>query len=173
MTQISNLVSTDSRGPVDRMRRGDLQKACKAHNIPFDQDQPATTLREIIKGSNINVLEIGDWEQVIVKDEKGGQSVEIYPKRKPHATERSPIDYDAILDRKAKEQEELESKNGSLEDTVKELQAQLAQLLKKEKSFEDMTVFELKKVLKDRGIKTEKTAKKVELLGMLNGEDAS
>ena len=173
MTQISNLVSTDSRGPEDRMRRGDLQNVCKAHGIPFDQDQPATVLREIIKGANINVLEVGEWEQVQVEGSDGSKSVEIYPKRKPHATEGKSIDYDAILEAKAKEQEALEEKNDSLEDQLKSLQAQMAQLLAKtspeEKSYEDMTVFELKKVLKDRGIKTEKTAKKVELLELLNG----
>ena len=55
MTQLSSLLTDDSRSPIQKLRRSQLQKIANNHNIKYDPAGPATALRKLIEGSGIDV----------------------------------------------------------------------------------------------------------------------
>lgn len=176
MTQISKLISTDSRPLLNRVRRPQLQRILKANGIEFDITGPATMLRTLIEANGINFMNPEEWDQIPVKDENGNTSIEMYPKVKEHATAKKNIDYSGIIEKKAKEtmDAQLQKENEDLRDQLKTLTEMVESLMGQSSpdpkpSYSAMKMSELRKIAKERGIKTSVKTKKVELIEILNG----
>lgn len=132
--ELHQLLSTDSRNALQRTRRSRLYRIADAYKLNYPPGIPADDLRKIIEGNGIDVLKPlpnggeNDWEQVVVENEDGKQSVQLYPKEKPHFTASREIDYDAILAKKAEEQKQTEKENVDLRQQILDLQKQLKAL---------------------------------------------
>lgn len=125
--QLSSLLTDDSRSALEKLRRPQLQKIARENNIPFDPSGPADKLRLLIEGSGVDVLKTDMFEKFQVQDENGRVKEMVEPKVKPHATASKNIDYDAILEAKAKAAEK-EEENEGLKKEIDELKALVAKL---------------------------------------------
>jgi hypothetical protein len=119
---LSGLLTTDSRLPLQKLRRNALQQICKANEIPFDPSGPADKLRLLIEGSGVDYMKKDFFQKISVPNENGSTSESIVPVVKPHATANKDINYDAIIEAKAKTQEK--------DDENTELKARLAEMEK-------------------------------------------
>lgn len=132
--ELHQLLSTDSRNALQRTRRSRLYRIADAYKLNYPPGIPADDLRKIIEGNGIDVLKPlpnggeNDWEQVVVENEDGKQSVQLYPKEKPHFTANREIDYESILAKKAEEQKQTEKENVDLRQQIIDLQKQLKAL---------------------------------------------
>lgn len=104
---LESLVSEDSRRPIEKLRRVQIQKLLKAHGVNFDVSLPKTALLPILEGSGIDItkpLPTGEsvLQQVPVQDENGNTKIEYFPAQKEHATARKNIDYDTVIEQTAK-----------------------------------------------------------------------
>jgi len=186
MAGLAGLVSEDSRPLLQRMRRKQLWDLAKANNIPYPDGAAKTVMIPILEGAGVNPLSAGDWEQVQNKDENGNVSVEMYPVEKPHASSFKNINYDELLSSK----EVVEDENTKLKAQVEKLTKMMEQMMGEkpiESSVSDqeaekggdldlsaMGHFELKKLCKERGIKTKNTDKKPDLIKVLeDGQDTT
>lgn len=131
MTQLSNLLTDDSRSPLEKLRRPQLQKILRNKDIKFDISGPATDLRKLVEGNGIDVMNSNLFAKIQVQDENGVLKEVLDPVHKPHATEGKNIDYDAIIEAKAK-QNEAEEENVSLKNELNEVKAMLAKLTKED-----------------------------------------
>lgn len=188
MTAISQLVSEDSRTPIQRLSRTQCKNILKANGVKFDPAMPkdhhsgGACLVSLIQGNGIDITKPlngeAQFEQVPVINEKGDVHVELYPVEKAHATKDKVIDYDRILQNKA-EKAEKESENQDLKAQLKIMQDKIDALTKDPDltnytnytNYEDMNWGELKSLAKERGINTFKL-KKHEVIGKLNGDVA-
>lgn len=122
---LERLVSEDSRTPLERLRRKQLWDLADAHGISYPDRAPATVMVNILKGAEVDPatpLPSGEKlvQEVLVQDENGKQKVELYPVEKPHATQNKDIDYDSIIEQKAKNSEQAE--------VIKQQDARIAQM---------------------------------------------
>lgn len=183
------LVSDDSRTPIQKLRRSQLWKIAKAYDLSFPIGAPASAMIPIIQGAGIDVtrpLPNGDSEfELINIPTKNGFKQELVPKEKDHYTKNRDIDYDSVIEKKAKEQEVIhKQETDSLRSEIDELKAMIAQLTgqkleqkleQKEEIFEltpnyeDMKYLELRKLATQRGLKQSPTDTKEDLVRMLNG----
>ena len=99
------LLTEDSRTPIQKLRRHQLQKICKDNDIKFDPSGPAERLIQLIEGSGVNILRNDLFQKVTVQDESGRTKEIIDPIVKPHATANKVIDHDSIIEAKSKEDE--------------------------------------------------------------------
>jgi len=175
MQSISSLVTTDSRTPIQKLRRPALQKIARNNGIKFDPSGPATSLVKLIEGSGVDVLKEGNFQRLLVQDEKGRTSEVFDPIVKPHATANSNINYDAILEANAKANEK-EDENAELRDQVAKLTA-LVEGLKPQEMSPDVKkpqkMHEIRAECKRLGIKTSPTDKKIDLIEKLNGKNSA
>lgn len=128
---MEQLLTEDSRLPIEKLRRYHLQKICKENDIKFDPTGPATDLRKLIEGSNVDIYKSNLFEKIQFQDESGRTKETVLPKIIPHATANADIDYDSILEAKAKASQK-EEENVKLRSEIDELKAMVAKLLPKE-----------------------------------------
>lgn len=126
--QLSNLLTDDSRSPLLKLRRSQLQKIATKEGIKFDPSGPATDLRKLIEGSGVDVTKTGLFEVIQVQDENGRVKDVMEPVVKPHATASKDINYDAILEAKAKAAEK-EEENTELKSQIERLEAMVQKLM--------------------------------------------
>jgi len=163
---ISQLVSTDSRNEVEKLRRTHCKNILKAYGVEYNPASPKTKLVSLIEGHGIDVtrpLPDGDsiFQMVAVKDEKGNVSTEVYPKEKDHATKNKSIDYNSVIEAKNKATEK-EDENTALKKEIESLKA----LMNK-----DMKMSELRSIAKEKGINSF-GMKKSDLMKAVNGNPA-
>ncbi len=127
MTQLSGLLTDDSRTPLEKLRRPQLQRIATANGIKFDPTGPATNLRKLIEGSGVDIMKPDLFETLRVEDENGISKEVVVPIVKPHATANANIDYDTVIEAKAKVVE-AEEENSELRKEMAELRAIVAKL---------------------------------------------
>ena len=147
MTQLSGLLTDDSRTPLEKLRRTQLQKIALDNDIKFDPAGPATALRKLIEGSGVDYMRTDLFVQRQVQDENGQIREIVDPVVKPHATANANIDYDAIIEAKAKEKEE---ENTELKKELEELKAMVAKLIPDIKPIDPLEVLEEHKILREQ-----------------------
>lgn len=128
---MDQLLTEDSRLPIEKLRRFHLQRICKENGIKFDPAGPATDLRKLIEGSNVDIYKSNLFEKFQIQDENGRMKEVVTPKIVPHATANANIDYDSILEARAKASQK-EEENVKLRSEIDELKAIVAKLLPKE-----------------------------------------
>jgi len=179
---ISSLVSSDSRDLYQRMRRIDCYKTLEAWGVNYPSGASKDAMVEIMKGNGINPASkppSGEGVKFIpvqVTDENGNVSTEMYPEVPVHATANKDINYEAILDKVAKEQ--LKQDEGK-DNEIEQLKAQVAKLmammgdkevsLEPQIDYEAMEADELRALAKEKGIKVHHKAGKKKIIEALVG----
>ena len=106
MSDLSGLISSDSRKPLQRLRRRQLTLIAERRKLTFPPNCGAEALRPILTGAGISGLEdefndITRWRSVTQQDESGSTHVEIYPDPPAHATAGKVLDYDSQIEARA------------------------------------------------------------------------
>lgn len=106
MPDLAGLVSSDSRPPLQRLRRPQLQQIMDREGLTYPASAPATALLPILEANQISGLEerfadITHFRQFMQKNEDGSQHVEIYPVPPQHHTKDKVIDYDTAMEERA------------------------------------------------------------------------
>lgn len=147
--ELSSLVSTDSRPPIERMRRIQLYAVADEAGISYQQDAPKTIMVALLTGAGIDVTKsVVPFRTVHAQDEHGRSHEEMYPIIAEHKTAGNPIDYDAELAKRAKRVEVLEEENSVL----KRVEARLAKLERHAIPLESMVPWQLKRLAKAAGL---------------------
>lgn len=145
---LENLISDDSRRPIEKLRRVQIQRLLKANGIQFDVNLPKTALLPILEGSGIDITKMPDGDpilqQVPVQDENGNTKLEYFPAQKEHATANKDIDYDSVIEQTAKNN-----------------------------TPDKMSMSELRTAAKEMGINTYKMKKEDIVKAIENGQDPS
>jgi hypothetical protein len=107
MANLAALVSSDSRKPLQRLRRAQLHKIADRANISYPKGAPATDMVEILSRHQISGLEqnyndITHFQPFTQQDENGSTHVEVYPVQPKHQTADKVIDYDSAIEERAK-----------------------------------------------------------------------
>ena len=102
MTDLAGLVSTDTRQPIERLRRVALWALADAKGIQYPPDAPKTTMLKLLEVNGVDLsnpepLPGVDWQAVPVTDEAGNVRQEIYPAPPQHHTADKAINYDAAM----------------------------------------------------------------------------
>lgn len=155
--ELHELMSDDARRPVQRLRRVQLNKICQAYNIPAPVGAAAETMIALIESSNIDVtkpLPTGDvvMKQVPVRTESGAVKMELVPEKKPHYSEGKNIDYDTMIETKAKNAD-LKSENDELKERLSKLESMMLKT-SESKPIAKMSMKELRETAKAQGINT-------------------
>ena len=144
MTDISRFVSEDSRPPIERLRRAQLEKLARSLGIQHPPGGPETALIEILKAHNVDVTrpppEAGiQWMQTQGTDSDGRPHSELYPVNPPGQSARSGVDADTVRQQRvdAMRKREEEAAESALESENKALKAQLEQLMERMGKLED------------------------------------
>jgi hypothetical protein len=103
MPDLAGLVSSDSRTPLRRLRRSQLQAMAEVDGLILPADAPATAIIPIFEANGITGLEdrfahIARFRQFVQKSEDGSAHVEVYPVPPPHHTNGKAIDYDSAIE---------------------------------------------------------------------------
>lgn len=162
-------IKEDTRTILERLRRGELRTICKNNNISYNEQQPATLLRQLIEGAGVDPLSPNngvEYEEIEIQNDDGSYHKEIYPVQKEHASARKDIDYDKYLS-SAEDVDQVQA----LQDQIKELQKKL-ESKETEIPYSDIKMPALRKAAKKKGIKFTPSTKKAELIEGLN-EDVS
>lgn len=173
MSDLSSLVSEDSRTPIQRLRRCALWKIADEEGITYPDRAPKTTMISLLEASGIDVTrsQVVKWNHVSVQNEQGGSHLEAYPVVPEHATARQNIDYDAIISEKAKENEQkdevIEEQSTALEILQKRLEA--LENNQPVLPLDAMLPWQLKRLCKEQGIKTNNKSTKLEMIEWLGG----
>ena len=173
-------VSWDSRPVVHRLRRFQLHKVLIARRIPFDPDAPKSQLLSILEANRVDLnqrLPELDWRVVQGKDENGFPHQELYPVSEMHETARlqaagKVINYDQIIEERAKAQEEVQLKTEVVETQntmIQQLMARLESLEKRAIPYTSMSPPQLKRLAIQQGIDITGLKTKVELIAALEG----
>lgn len=167
---LSGLISTDSRTPLEKLRRNALQKICKENNIPFDPSGDAVRLRQLIEGSGVDYMKSEFFNKIQVQDENGMVKETVVPVVKPHATENKDINYDAIIEAKANAQEK-EDENKELKEKMAKLEAALLKLTPSETPTDE--AYYRNKYVEIFGKKPHHKMKVETIQAKVNGQNAS
>lgn len=106
MSDLSGLISTDSRNSLQRLRRRQLTLMAERRNLTFPPNCGAEALRPILVGAGITGDEpefddITRWRSVTQQDESGNSHIERYPSPPEHATAGKVVDYDSQIEARA------------------------------------------------------------------------
>lgn len=161
MNVAEELLSFDSRRPIQRLRRCELWRIASHLNVPYPPDAPKEQMIQILESHGVDVTrvpaEIMRWRDVEQRDELGrviGSSR--VPIRQQHYTAGISIDY-------AREIEEASTRVLVQNRSLEEENARLRKLLSKYvdiadpppdsvKAIERMQIMKLKKYARDRGV---------------------
>lgn len=155
------MVSTDSRKPLERLRRHQLQYVARKAGIPFPEGAKKSVMVPVLEANGVDPRKYLEHAPVYGRDENGMPTQEHYPVLPEHATAGKDIDYDAIIADRIKSKEEVEkekfeeSRMDALERQNRELMEKLEQVLAGKQTPEfpfKLTLAQKKKVLRERGI---------------------
>lgn len=156
--ELHDLMSEDARKPVEKLRRVQLNKICRAYDIPVPTGATAEVMVALINSSGIDVTKpLPDGEALMqtvnIPTEEGGFKTEIVPTRKPHYTEGKEIDYDSLIEAKSQLADQ-KSENQELKDRISQLENLILSQHKdkQEKSVSDMSMGELRGLAKEKGV---------------------
>lgn len=117
MRDVSQLVSEDSRKPIERLRRVQLWKVADALGIQYPVGAPKTTMVALLEANSVDVTQgiAGiQWKVTHGKTADGMPNQEFYPVIPESASERKGVNADAVLaqrlSEKTKEQQAFEQK---------------------------------------------------------------
>ena len=111
MDDLSGLVSTDSRKPIERLRRVQLYAIADERGITYPHDAPKTAMLPLLEAAGVdpavpyNGADI-QWQNVPVKDELGNVHIEIYPAQKEPDVPSQILDVVAATAKIAEQHEE-------------------------------------------------------------------
>lgn len=163
-------VSTDSRTPIQKMRRCHLWKIADSEGIPYPPGAAKTEMIKILEANRIDVTQHWEFRQVHMQDEDGRNHTDLVPVVPEHATARKDIDYDRIIEERSKEHEkELESKNKEIDDQTAFMQKMMQRIEQLEDStvpLESMSAKQLGIIAEKRGIEV-KGIGKADMLKLL------
>lgn len=119
MADLSQMVSADSRSPVEKLRRCQLWRIADHNGLQYPQGAPKTTMIEILKAHNIDVTRPVpgvEWTTIYPSVEAqqaaalNGESVgpQVVPIQKIHASARSGVNANAELSRRLSAQDKKE-----------------------------------------------------------------
>lgn len=186
---LENLLTDDSRRPIERLRFTQLKKIANAYGLSYDSRTISRDLLiPLIEASGIDVTKplpsSGErlFNSHYVKKETGQVVQELYPIQKPHASEIKGVDHDAIRERLllAKEQNNTQisviNKQQEQIDALKEeIERMRADMLGKKTKTQyqqlphEMPPIQLRSYLKrEYGISLPRTANKVDMLEALH-----
>ena len=181
MPELSNLVSYDGRPALARLRRPQLRKLCRNHNIDYGDEATAGSdkLLKLLEAHGFDLNQpVGDfeWRQISGKDEHGNPHLEFYPVETPHESARLQaegvqINYEKIIQQNA---EQAEQQDQVIEDQaamIKQLMARLSRLEENQIPLASLSPPQLKKIAKQRGLDISGLRTKQELLAALGEDD--
>jgi len=172
---LERLISDDSRTPIEKLRRKQLWDIADAYDLPYPSAAPKTVMIPIIESAGIDVtrpLPTGEKlvQEIQVEDEDGKVHTDFAPVEKPHATQNKQIDYNAVIEAKAKAAESQDELKEA-KDEIARMREKLAELEAGEKSFSDMKMPELRKAAKESGINSFGLSKKDIIEKLENGDN--
>lgn len=185
MSNLAGLVSTDSRSPLQRLRRAQLWQIADRAGIVYPPAAPADAVRTLLEANQITGLEaeyndITRFQPFVQKDENGATHVEHYPVPAKHSTADKVIDYTSAIEERAAssaedpeptELDNLRQRNAELEDIINNRLAELEQKADRvapDFPLQKLLPWQLKHMAKDRGIDY-KGLSKEELIAALEG----
>ena len=167
-------VSWDDRLVLERARRSQLIKVCRAEGIEVKrEDMPKKFYLNMLEQNGINLSaphKALEWYQVHGKDEQGNSHVETYPVVPEHDSAKEQIDYDAEIAARAEQAKQLEDAEKLTDEQgemIRQLMARLEALEKNTVPLERLGPPQLKRVCKERGIDTSELKTKEQLLAAL------
>lgn len=194
MPELSQLVSEDSRQPIERMGRKALENIAIRAGLPNAAGMPKNIwtngkitggLLMLIQASGIDVTRADSgvgWHQVRQEDEKGGSHIETYPDVPAHQTARngtnSSVELGRRLDAMAEKDDEiaeLKAENDRLKDEMEERLAkleagsQIAQAI----PLEQYLPWQIRKLAKARGMETKGKSDDEVRKELIDGENAA
>jgi hypothetical protein len=181
MTHISSLLSSDSRDLFEKMRRLECERLCEAWEIPYPANAPKDDIVAILKGNGVDPLKAppkGEgvkFVEVQVQTEDGRTVTHLYPEQKKHYTADKDIDYEAVLEQRAKENQ---AASDQKDQEIAELKAMVMQLMGKTEpdpeapemksvNYEDMDIEALREIAESKGIKVHHRAGKSKIIEAL------
>jgi hypothetical protein len=144
MSNLAALVSSDSRQPLQRLRRAQLHKIADRANISYPAGAPATDMVEILSRHQISGLEqdyndITHFQPFTQQDESGNSHVEVYPVQPKHQTADKVIDYETAIEERAKTAPPAPPEDAVLVvERDPEIDAELARLRERNAELEDI-----------------------------------
>lgn len=156
-------VSSDSRSPLERLRRCQLWFLADQEGIRYPEGAKKTLMVELLKACGVDPRKHIPHKVVYGKDENGIPTQEEYPVLEDHASLRNGVDQNAILQKKIEVKEQVEKEKfdetrlDALERQNKLLMEKLEQLTAEPKIADlpfKLTLAQKKKILKDRGVDT-------------------
>lgn len=197
MSDLSGLVSSDSREPIERLRRARLWQIAEAYGIKYPAGAPKDTMIQLLKGSGVDVTRpIGDlqWTMQPQYDENGRQIGAVpQPVEPANGSERAKVAPEqrmAVMEAKEREREKqeasrfqeaqieaLRSENESLKRIIEERLQAIESFDKPpmELPYDTMTLTQLRLLCKNRGliVKGNKETLQARLEMADRGEDPS
>lgn len=117
MRHISQMISEDSRRPIERLRRAQLWKIADALGLSYPVGAPKTTMISLLEANDVDVTQpiAGiQWQVVQGTGTNGQPHQELYPVVPLHASARKGVNADMVLSQKlaekAKEEDKFEQK---------------------------------------------------------------
>lgn len=161
MRDLSQLVSEDSRKPIDRLRRVQLWKIADALGLNYPVGAPKTTMVALLEANDVDVTRpiAGiQWRVTQGTSTNGVPHQEIYPLMPEHASARKNVNAEVALSQRLSEKTKQEK---AFEDSrMKALEQENARL----KSLEEENA-KLKEIIEKRlaALEDQKTADEKEL----------
>ena len=84
MSDLSGLVSEDSRTPAERLRRFELWRVADKAGVSYPSDAPKTVMLELIKAHQIDVRKYHNFFPVNGTTPEGVPHTELYPEHDQH-----------------------------------------------------------------------------------------
>jgi hypothetical protein len=182
------ILSTDGRSEFQRMSRREIWRALKNANIPHKAGCTSEDGIKLLQANQVNPMEVIEWEQVQVQDEKGNTTIQNHPKRvQPQHSEHELLKREEEMQKRLDEATENEKasneKANVLETQMKALADQVEMLTKallekeskpkktKESDPHKMKYMAFKKWCKDRGHELQKGENKEDIIAKLEATD--
>jgi len=180
MSDLSSLVSEDSRLPLARLRRVQLWALADKLDIPYPTQAPKTDMLKLFEANHIDlsvpIQGMGiDWQVINTQDANGAPHMEIYPVIPEHHTNGKGIDYGAAIEANAKRNEKL-SEDELFEETRRTAQGQKPAQPALAFPLDKLLPWQLNHMCKDAGIDPIPKTKEdmlAALEGRSNGQDAT
>lgn len=106
MADLSQLVSEDSRKPLERLRRVQLWRLADALGLQYPHGAPKTTMVKLLEANDVDPTQPISgiqWRVTNGRTSDGVPHQEVYPVQTPHASVRKGVNADAALSNKLAE----------------------------------------------------------------------
>lgn len=106
MHDVSQLVSEDSRTPMQRLRRAQLWKVADAIGLSYPNGAPKTVMIALLEANSVDVTQpvAGiQWKMMQGRTSDGMPTQQLYPVIPVHASERKGVNAEAVMAQKMAE----------------------------------------------------------------------